>query len=310
MKFPGRLGNFIITLALSIIQIFFLFYISLFLSSLALSLIVAASSVILLYSGGEMFYENVAGIEKRFVKNPQGATVVLLSAASIMDEIFLIGVATFEGLGSVDLGAIIGSNVFVTGIYLAYLLVKGKRHHAFNLDLAIIILGTGLLLLSGAFFNRIIVEVAAILLLAFMLFLFRFGKRVSEISDTGSAGKPQVLLILLGLVGIGLASYNIIHTTEAVSDFLGISSFAASFVILGAAASIPEDYLIWLALSSKRTGVAYGIVLQSTVYKEMFLLPLASIALVIYTGTDAMASLAVLLGLTLALIPLGNGDKM
>ena len=310
MKLPGEPRNFLITLALSIIQIFFLFYISIFLSSLALSLIVAASSVILLYSGGDMFYESIAVIEKRFLKNPQGAMVVLLSMASIIDEIFLIGVATFDGLGSVDLGAIIGSNVFVTGIYLAYLLIKGKRHHAFNLELAVIILGTGLLLLSGVFFNMIIVEIAALLLLVFMLFLFGFRRGVLETPENNSAAEPQAFFILLGLAGIGLAAYNIIHATEAVSGFLGISSFTASFVILGAAASLPEDYLIWLALTRKRTGVAYGIVMQSTIYKEMLLLPLASIALVIYTGTDAMVSLAVLLGLMLALIPLGNGEKM
>ncbi len=310
MKFPGEPSNFLLVLALSILQVYFLTNHPYFLSNLVLAALTAATSMVLLYAAGEMFYENIVGMEKRFLHNPQGAVVILLSIASVVDEIFLIGVATIEGLGSVGLGAIIGSNVFVAGVYVAYLVIKRKKHYAPRMDFAVIITGTGLLILSGILFGRIIMIISVILLLAFAVFLLEFRNRVTVIAEVGVARRPQALLIILGLAGISLGAYNVVHATEAISGFLGISSFFASFIILGAAASIPEDYLVWLALTKKREAVADGIVFQSTIYKEMLLLPIASLLLVIYVGTDALVTLAVLFALTLMLAVMGkrNGD--
>lgn len=261
-------------------------------------------SIFSLYLGGELFFDETYTLSSRLSSHRDNVNSVILSVGSIIDEIALVTVATFEKHGSISLGAILGSNsvIIVAFVVLVLIYHKRKQSKRFAVATAYVIL-IGLVLLASAYiFHSLFWIGSMILILIFVAFFFTDSSRTENGEERELNGSFSLPLFMLSLLSIGISSFVTVEIVEDIANIFSISYLLSSIIIAGIAGSLPEIYLMKLSFDHGKDKIASSILNSSTVYKTAVLLPLSALIIPVFEGGNEIAT--IILFLILAIIQL------
>ena len=258
-------------------------------------------SILSLYIGGELFFDETYALSSHFSKHSDRANSVILSLGSIIDEIALVAVATLERHSSISLGAILGSNSVIIAAFLVFILMSHKRRQPeqFTTVTAYTVL-IGVVLLFSAYIFHLLFWVGSLLLLLIFVAYYFTGSGTTEKSEMeDTTGNFSLTVFVISVISIGISSFVTVKIIQNVSKILSVGELLSSIFIASIAGSLPEIYLMKLSFNRGRDRTASSILNSSTIYKTAILLPLSAMVVPVVEGGNEIVAIITFLMLAL-----------
>lgn len=253
----------------------------------AISAVVFIIGLVLIIKGGDWFVDAASWFAKKtgipsFVI---GATVV--SFATTLPELLVSVRAAANGSTEMAIGNAIGSvtcnTTVIMGISLCVVAglvekksfaVKGSAFVASTVLLLVLCLGGSLPVWTAAIFWAI--------LLGFMGYNIYEGKKSSDASDSdenpGGGSVPRnILLFVVGTVGIVLGAEMLVGSGVAIARGLNISESIIGFTVIAFGTSLPEFVTMLTALRKKDSSISVGNIIGANIIDMTLILPLCAV---------------------------------
>ncbi|MEM3675862.1 MAG: hypothetical protein QXV22_02260 [Thermoplasmataceae archaeon] len=239
-----------------------------------------AASAFALYISSEQFLDNSRGFGSKHGLRGRHVGFYLVSAAAIVDEIFVISIALYRGFGEIAYGTIQGSNVISLALFLVMLPLMYRAPLEENRKDSLVILVSAVLLLLAILFFRIVTpqEVGVALLILFAAYLFSdiraTGTENPYVEDENVYSIPSMVLDVATLF---VASDLLVIQTGEIEAHLRISGFIAGFLFPGIVGTLPEIVMFVLSHRRYNQEATVGVVTGTTIYKGTLLLGIAMV---------------------------------
>ena len=284
----------------------------------------------LLIKGSDIFVESSSNIAKKLKVPPIliGLTIVAFGTAA--PEIVISISSSRNGLSSLAMGNLIGSNVFnlifILGICslitpFAVEIKKFYKEFIFSIVAAISVL---LLLTFGdEYITRLS---SSFLLIIFAFYMFILIKQnlknkdeedkdnINELEEDGIKLKPLWLSSILILLGLSMILYGadlVVDSAVFIAETFGISERVIGLTILAAGTSLPELSIAIFAFKKGRGDLAIGNIIGSNVFNILFIMGLTGVITPLTVDPALIIDSAVLLiGSLITMLFLYTGKKM
>ena len=254
-----------------------------------MSIISLVSGFLLLIWSADAFTNNSANIAKIFNISPLIIGVIILGFGTSAPEMFVSGLAAFEGYPKMGIGNALGSNIInialVLGITAIILPIKinlgvvKKREWGYLITVTLI---SGLLLLDRELDN--IDSFVLLTLLAFFLFYtlkktkndhHEFDSLITEI-DTQQKGTTWLKLIVSLLFLLGSAQLIVFGGSTLATEF-GISDLVVGLTIVALGTSLPELAVSISSALKNQTEMVVGNIIGSNLFNTICVLAIPSL---------------------------------
>ncbi|WP_287950484.1 hypothetical protein [Acidiplasma sp.] len=230
-----------------------------------------------IYLSSDIFTDVAAKIGKKLEFSGKTVGILILGIASIFDEIVMSLMAALEGHGEISFGSIQGSN---TVVMLAFFIIIPfyymKTLKTYRLD-AVFILASSIIILAFSFiYEDIPAYIGIIPMIIFIIYFYIINRKNVKTNTAPEFEDYPYIYGLISLLVIVLGSYAMISSAIVISDIFNITSFFASFILLGVFGSIPEITMVGISLHRHRVGESTGLITGSTVYKNTLVFALAA----------------------------------
>jgi len=243
--------------------------------------------LILLVQGGDWLMKAAVGLSLR-LKIPKiviGMTVV--SFATSAPELIVSLQAALSGYSDMALGNVMGSNVanlaFVLGIVILITPIKVAKSF-WKTDWSMMFFVSLLLyflLAQDAMLSRGEGILLVILLIAFIIFLFKFQEKavLEESGEVLEAVSMQQILWLLPLGGFALwlGSETLVKGAVTLAQELGVSERIIGISIISVGTSIPELSASLVAIANKEKAISLGNLIGSNIFNILAVLGLTAL---------------------------------
>ncbi len=243
--------------------------------------------LILLVQGGDWLMKAAVGLSLR-LKIPKiviGMTVV--SFATSAPELIVSLQAALSGYSDMALGNVMGSNVanlaFVLGIVILITPIKVAKSF-WKTDWSMMFFVSLLLyflLAQDAMLSRGEGILLVILLMAFIIFLFKFQEKavLEESGEVLEAVSMQQILWLLPLGGFALwlGSETLVKGAVILAQELGVSERIIGISIISVGTSIPELSASLVAIANKEKAISLGNLIGSNIFNILAVLGLTAL---------------------------------
>jgi len=267
--------------------------------------------------GGEGLVLGSSRIARRLRINPIviGLTIVALGTSS--PEFVVSLIAAFKGSSDLAIGNIIGSNISNIGlvlgisalIYPIKVQIKViKTEVPIMIVLSIILYFTAFNLTIG-FYEGIILIGS---LLAFVIYSY-FGalkesstaeREFKEFLGTNQSGIKNFLFIILGIIGLIIGAYLVVHAAILTANELGVSELVIGITAVAVGTSLPELSTSIVAAVKKEPDILVGNIIGSNIFNIGILGLVAIIHPVDVDPNLLRFELPVMLFFTLAALPI------
>jgi cation:H+ antiporter len=253
------------------------------------SIISLVSGFLLLIWSADAFTNNSANIAKIFNISPLIIGVIILGFGTSAPEMFVSGLAAFEGYPKMGIGNALGSNIInialvlgITAIILPIKITLGvvkKREWGYLITVTLI---SGLLLLDRELDN--IDSFVLLTLLAFFLFYtlkksktnhHEFDNLITGI-DTQQKGTTWFKLIVSLLFLLGSAQLIVFGGSTLATEF-GISDLVVGLTIVALGTSLPELAVSISSALKKQTEMVVGNIIGSNLFNTVCVLAIPSL---------------------------------
>ena len=244
----------------------------------------------ILIKGADFFVDGASGIAEKF-HIPQiiiGLTIVAFGTSAPEAAISIS--AAFAGTTGIAIGNILGSNLLniliILGLSACIVpLHIGKSSIKFDIPFNLFI--TLVLVLFGVIFGELNIFSGVIfwvLMIAFLIHLFRAAKNEMQEKDTEEPPKKQKHIFLLclyivgGIIAIIFGSdLAVDNATVIASDILHIDDRLIGLTIIALGTSLPELMTSVTAARKGNADIAVGNILGSNIFNILFVLGTVSL---------------------------------
>lgn len=256
--------------------------------------LVLLASVWAAHWGSDQLAEPLQKLRRQWgLSEAAGAAFVAFATAS--PEIGTNTAAAMQGLSDIGLGNLLGSNIIsvpaiVVVSYLAsrsasnyrrshYLEVKSEALSVQAIPYIIIIALAAVLTVPPPWRGLQPID-GWIMLAAYFIYLAQAIFRERESSKKVCWQKEEVLVALVGVLGLAIAAYFIVTATERLVSLLGISQIIGGLFITSTLSIAPEVFATWkVAKSGQVTAATTSVIADNTATMTLALFPLALVSL-------------------------------
>ncbi len=255
--------------------------------SLGVSIVVLLIGVVLVVKGGDWFVDaaswiaRAAGIPSFLI----GATIV--SFATTMPEMIVSVTAAIEGKNDMAIGNAVGSvNVntgLIMGLAIIFLTVITKR--ARYLKQCLMLIAAAAILWIGSSSGNLKIW-ASLLLVALFVVFTAFNALDAKGEMTAAEKKEKVekkeifkniVLFLIGAVGIVLGSQCLVNGGSALATALGVPERVIAVTMVAIGTSLPELITTLTAIRKKESNLSVGNIIGANLIDLALILPVCSL---------------------------------
>lgn len=288
-------------------------------SGLAPGLLLALG-VALLWGGAEALVRGAVGLATRFGVSSLVVGLTVVAFGTSMPELAVSAGAALDGLGDVAVGNVVGSNICNIGLILGVAalvrpVATETRLVRFDVPVAILVTLLGGAMLWNDEVGRVEGAVLVALLVAYTVHCARAGRREETGSEVRveSPRPPSRAGLQAGLVGAGLVllvvgSRMFVGGALALSRSLEVAEAAVALTIVAVGTSLPELATSVVGAARGEGDVAVGNIVGSNIFNLLGILGVAALARPLRAPGIAPVEGLVMLGFTLALLPILRGE--
>jgi len=288
-----------------------------------------AGGIALLLLGGYVLVRAASGLASSFGVSPVVIGLTVVAFGTSAPELAVNTLAAARGQSGVSFGNVVGSNLANLGLVLGLsalfrpLAIEGR---IVAREIPMMLLATAAVLVLGL--DPRLLPVAGeyeradgvMLLLVFCVFLYtavgdvvrkRPGDPVVEQAREAAEGpEPKrrralnVLLLLLGLGGLYLGGDLTVTGAVALARSAGLSEAVIGLTVVAVGTSLPEMVTSLIAAQRGQFDIAVGNAVGSNIFNLLLILGLTSCLAPVTVPEGGLADLAVLLVLSVLLLPL------
>jgi cation:H+ antiporter len=254
-------------------------------------------------------------------------TAVQLGISSLIISVVVVGFGTSAPEFAVSIGAAINNNSDISfgniiGSCVAnLLLVLGLSACIRPIKIKPRIVRREYLLVCGATFILLLSSylglldsyrifggfIFLILFVAFITYFIICAKKERDKKKKMDRGKTQknIILMILGIIGVIIGAWLIITSSIIIAEFLGISTFIIALSMVAVGTSIPELVVSSMAAYKQKSDIAVGNVLGSNVFNILLILGFAALFIPLNANTsESILLLWILLIITISIFPI------
>ena len=258
-----------------------------------------------------------AAVAERARLTPAVIALTVVAAGTSMPELVVSFFAALRGSPDIAMGNVVGSNIANIGLILGVCAVIASipvGRNALRFDYPFLLLASSVtwLLCRDGVLDRI--ESAAMLAAmgAFTAYSVRTARREfasAEAIATNELSRSPAWRLLLGLgaalVGLSVGASILVTGAVGIAHALGVSERVVGLTIVAVGTSLPELAFSLAAALRKQQDMAVSNVIGSNIFNLMAILGLTGLAAPIPVDPGiATSDIAVMIGFTLALLPL------
>ena len=283
--------------------------------SIALAIPAFLFGVILLWKGSDILVDGTSKTAAQFGISALIISVILVGFGTSAPEFAISVGAAYQNNSEISLGNIIGSCIanllLVLGIASIIRPIKVKRS-VIKREVPIMLGATVVLLLASflGLLDKYRIIGGIIFLILFVIFIYYFfccAKKERENSKKLESGKTtkNIILIILGIIGVIFGAWLLIESAVAIADYFGIPAFIIALSIVAIGTSLPELVVSSMAAYKDESDIAVGNVLGSNVFNILMILGVAALFIPLNANVpQSIAHLWILLAVTLVMFPI------
>ncbi|MFC7096154.1 sodium:calcium antiporter [Halobaculum marinum] len=304
--------------------------------SAAVDVVILVVGVVALWGGAQLLVGSSVRLARRLGLSDLliGVTVVAVGTSS--PEIVVTLRAALAGAGDLAVGNVVGSNVFNLAVVLGVVAVVGSfpvERRIVHRDGVALLSATGAAALAVSDLRIIPLEGAVLLagLAAYTVVSIRAGRTPDTEADPATAATPagdrvgsplasapvdlstparrlatgpgrDGVLLLLGLAVVLIGGDLLVGAAVDIARTAGVSEWVIGGTVVAAGTSTPEFAVSLVAVRQGSLGVSVGNVVGSSVFNVLGVLGLASLLTPLTVGSEALSSVAWLVGLTVLVV--------
>jgi len=281
-------------------------------------LLAGAAGLALLYFGGDGLVHGAGALARRLRVSPVVIGLTVVAFGTSAPELVVSLNAAIGGANDIAIGNVVGSNIANLALILgAAALLRSAKVEAklLRVDAPLLVLVS---LACVALFadNRLTRPEGALLitgLLAYTVFTFKQGRResaavqeefVSVAANLHGRLSVDLLRLGLGIVALVVGGKLLVGAAVEVAGGFGVSQAVIGLTIVALGTSLPELATTLVATSKGHGDIAVGNVIGSNIFNLLGVLGITSIVTPLSRGHVGWISLAVMLGITIFLLPM------
>jgi cation:H+ antiporter len=282
------------------------------------SLLSILAGVGLLYGGAEGLVRGSASVARRLGLTPLVIGLTVVAFGTSMPELVVSINAGLTGRAPVAVGNVVGSNIANIALILGTsALIRSVAVHAqvIRLDVPLLV-GASLVMvwfLSDDYLGRGEGSLLLAGLIAYTVFSLRKArKETPDVQTEFAEGIPATTgsaLLDAGMILVGLAllvggAHLLVNGATDVARAFHISEAVIGLTVVAVGTSLPELATSIVAALKGEGDIALGNVIGSNLFNTLGILGTASLVTPLHPTGMSLVDLGVMLGLTLALLPL------
>ena len=240
----------------------------------------------LLIKGADIFVDGASSIAKKIGIPSVIVGLTIVSLGTSAPELAVSLISSFNGNNGIAVGNVLGSNLFNTLVVLggtaivAPLIIKKctiKRDYVTTLLVTILtcFLIFGLVPKSENMLSRISGIILLVVCIIYMFILVKAAKKDSvkdEESTSEIKMSKNILLSLIGVVGIVFGGNLVVDSATNIAYALGMSEKLVGLTIVAVGTSLPELVTSIVAALKGENDIALGNVLGSNIFNLVLIL--------------------------------------
>lgn len=286
---------------------------------MALQLLFIALSLVILTFGADFLVRGASSVALRFGVTPLVVGLTVVAFGTSAPELVVSLKAAYVGQGDISAGNVVGSNIFNIAAILgiaAMIAPMRVQLQLLRMDAPIMVLTACLLV--GVLWDHQVSRWEGILFFIGIIVYVIFNVIASRKQHTAAIdaefeeGVPHrtkspwidTLLIIGGLVLLVGGSRLLVDNAIALARGLGVSEAIIGLTIVAAGTSMPELATSVVAALKKEADIAIGNIVGSNIFNVLAIVGISGSAFPFTAPGIAPIDLWVMLGLSIALVPL------
>ena len=192
---------------------------------------------------------------------------VFISVSTGLPELATAVISAFEGVPELSAGDIIGSSLVNMTLVLGISIIaaKGLELHGEDLEL---IRDAGIATIVAAMvlliFQSLSLSVVILLLLIYVVFLYKAEHEAFQIDENGDASKKTVLMALLGVGALLISARIMVVGAKGLGETLGVPIELLGATVVAVGTGLPELAFEVAAIKEGDYSLALGDIFGST----------------------------------------------
>ncbi len=253
-----------------------------------LGVILVLGGLLLLYYGAEYLVTGSSHLALSFGVRPLVVGLTVVAFATSMPELMVSLFAASRGASSMAAGNIIGSNIANIGLILGVAalitpIVVARTTMVREVPIMVVAsMGLYVVAMDGeiAFMDGFGLFLCLFVFLVYCLVTARNpslpddGEVATAIDDVSSGRGKDVVLVLIGMVGLGFGAELMVRGAVMIATLLGVSELIIGLSIVAVGTSLPELAASVMSAWKGEMDISVGNVIGSNIFNVLFVLGL------------------------------------
>jgi cation:H+ antiporter len=251
-----------------------------------LGTILVLAGLLLLYYGAEYLVSGCSRLALSFGVRPLVVGLTVVAFATSMPELMVSLFATTRGASSMAAGNIIGSNIANISLILGAAalitpIVVARSTLVREVPIMVVAsLGVYFVAMDGeiGFTNGLVLFLCLLVFLVYCLMTARNpviaddGDVEKAISAASTGRGRDVVLVLVGMVGLGLGAELMVRGAVMIATLLGVSELIIGLSVVALGTSLPELAASVMSACKGEMDISVGNVIGSNIFNLLFVL--------------------------------------
>ncbi len=251
-----------------------------------LGTILVLAGLLLLYYGAEYLVNGCSRLALSFGVRPLVVGLTVVAFATSMPELMVSLFAASRGASSMAAGNIIGSNIANIGLILGVAalitpIIVARSTLSREVPIMVVAsLGVYFLAMDGeiTFMNGLGLLLSLLVFLAYCLMTARNsslpegGDVDKAIADVSTKRGRNVVLVLVGMVGLGFGAELMVRGAVMIATLLGVSELIIGLSVVAVGTSLPELAASVMSACKGEMDISVGNVIGSNIFNLLFVL--------------------------------------
>ena len=251
-----------------------------------LGTILVLAGLLLLYYGAEYLVNGCSRLALSFGVRPLVVGLTVVAFATSMPELMVSLFAASRGASSMAAGNVIGSNIANIGLILGVAalitpIIVARSTLTREVPIMVVAsLGVYVVAMDGeiAFMNGLGLFLSLLVFLVYCLVTARNPSLPEDsevdkvITDVSSGRGRNVVLVLVGMVGLGFGAELMVRGAVMIATLLGVSELIIGLSIVAVGTSLPELAASVMSACKGEMDISVGNVIGSNIFNLLFVL--------------------------------------
>ncbi|RAP51835.1 MAG: sodium:proton exchanger [Methanosphaera sp. rholeuAM270] len=250
-----------------------------------LTIILLLVGFVFLIKGADFFVEGASDLATKFSIPSMIIGLTIVAFGTSAPEAAVSVSSALSGSNAIAVSNVVGSNIFnllaVIGITAVLYKINITRE-SLTTDFPILLVSSVLLLIfifTGSVIDRFEGIFLLILIILYIAYLIFKSKKESTNMPVGTIHltTPKILLyIVAGIIGIILGGNMVVNSAKDIALSIGMSETLVGLTIVSIGTSLPELITSVTAAYNKKTDIAIGNAIGSSIFNILFILGLTT----------------------------------